>query len=512
MNKKLFSWKALAGLALLVAMGLTSCKPGAEVDPSDPTGQTKPTKPSIVVNNANVNITITKAADFKAQWDATVVGDVLKKLKEADEVNVTVKAAGYELDGTKITVPKIWDTPNAKVLNITFDSFAKTEKALTLDVDQNAGATVNITLPSQTLPLDLTASAVRSSIKSAGEATVSELTGTTSDKAKNALKVATGVTVNALNLTSGLVAKDGGEVVAVVLNADPSWDDATKKNAVKANGITFENLIIAGTVDIDGNKDNTKINNIDIKDGAQLTITTVNSIGNINGLADFSKGGSSKVKVKDQLAKVGALKNVEIIDAAGLEVKNDVFAGAIFDNDIKLSAASLSKATVKGDVAVNITANDKTIAFNGVDAKTITVTGAVSTQTDVIKTSYKWDNEKWVKQDAVIADATEYTYKSGKFEVTSAGKLVDNDDDQAVPADKYEITIVETKTVNMKPKNAVIALDTDCKVAGAKISGSNITDLFGGAQASKPFFTVTCGAAKFAWEEGSDSKFYLIAQ
>ena len=25
MNKKLFSWKALAGLALLVAMGMTSC-------------------------------------------------------------------------------------------------------------------------------------------------------------------------------------------------------------------------------------------------------------------------------------------------------------------------------------------------------------------------------------------------------------------------------------------------------------------------------------------------------
>ena len=42
MNKKLFSWKALAGLALLVAMGLTSCKQGTEIDPEDPTGATKP--------------------------------------------------------------------------------------------------------------------------------------------------------------------------------------------------------------------------------------------------------------------------------------------------------------------------------------------------------------------------------------------------------------------------------------------------------------------------------------
>ena len=34
MNKKLFSWKALAGLALLVAMGMTSCKNTTEVDPN----------------------------------------------------------------------------------------------------------------------------------------------------------------------------------------------------------------------------------------------------------------------------------------------------------------------------------------------------------------------------------------------------------------------------------------------------------------------------------------------
>ena len=46
MNKKLFSWKALAGLALLVAMGLTSCKQATEVDPNDPYNTQKPTQPS----------------------------------------------------------------------------------------------------------------------------------------------------------------------------------------------------------------------------------------------------------------------------------------------------------------------------------------------------------------------------------------------------------------------------------------------------------------------------------
>ena len=44
MNKKLFSWKALAGLALLVAMGMTSCKNTTEVDPNDPYATKTPTQ------------------------------------------------------------------------------------------------------------------------------------------------------------------------------------------------------------------------------------------------------------------------------------------------------------------------------------------------------------------------------------------------------------------------------------------------------------------------------------
>jgi hypothetical protein len=516
MNKKLFSWKALAGLALLVAMGLTSCKQGTEVDPTDPYSTKKPTTPSASTKGtADVTITIvagTDLADQYTKWESTLTKDQTDAIAKASEFTIGLNVSAYKLDGKTLTIPKVWADPTGKTLNLVFNNgFAETKNALIIDADAfAANANVNITLPGQEFAMALTAAKVRSSIASEGEATISQLTGTTSDNSKNALKVSNGVTVKALNLTSGLVAKNGGDVIALVLAGAPSYDGNSK--LITSNGLTFENLIIDGVVNINGDKDKTKINNIAITKNGNLTLTTVNSVANIEGLADFSKKETSQLTLNDQAGKVSAIKNVEVLDAA-FEVKSDIFSGVIFDNNITLSTASLSKVTAKGDVAVKITENNKTISFAGVDAKTITVDGSVSTQTDVIKTSYKWDNTKWVAQSAVIEGATEYTYKAGKFYIDDTTKqLVDNDDAQAVPADKYEITIVEYKTADLKPKNAVIALDGNCKVAGAKIAGSNITSLFGGAQASKPFYTVTVAGVTYAWEQRSDSKYVLIAQ
>ena len=70
MNKKLFSWKALAGLALLVAMGLTSCNNNTVVDPNDPYNTKTPTQPSAISKgSANVTITVVASTDLKTQYD-----------------------------------------------------------------------------------------------------------------------------------------------------------------------------------------------------------------------------------------------------------------------------------------------------------------------------------------------------------------------------------------------------------------------------------------------------------
>ena len=75
MNKKLFSWKALAGLALLVAMGMTSCKNTTEVDPNDPYNTSKPVQPGVVTGTADVTIRVVKPSDFDAQFASWIKGE-----------------------------------------------------------------------------------------------------------------------------------------------------------------------------------------------------------------------------------------------------------------------------------------------------------------------------------------------------------------------------------------------------------------------------------------------------
>ena len=94
MNKKLFSWKALAGLALLVAMGLTSCKQGTEVDPTDPYATKTPTTPSATTKgSANVTITVVSGSDLLSQyntWYATLNTDQKNAIKDAKEFTIGI--------------------------------------------------------------------------------------------------------------------------------------------------------------------------------------------------------------------------------------------------------------------------------------------------------------------------------------------------------------------------------------------------------------------------------------
>ena len=128
MNKKLFSWKALAGLALLVAMGLTSCKQGTEVDPNDPYNTTKPATPSTSTKGGDLAFTITKTADLASLWasyDATKKAELMKKTT----LNIVINSGSYELDGSPLTLPAFFNTSANSVLNLTFNgSFKNADK------------------------------------------------------------------------------------------------------------------------------------------------------------------------------------------------------------------------------------------------------------------------------------------------------------------------------------------------------------------------------------------------
>ena len=123
MNKKLFSWKALAGLALLVAVGLTSCKQGTEVDPNDPYNTKTPTQPGISIKgSADVTITVIASGDLAAQW-AKLDSKTVEKLREQSTLNVLVKSGSYKLDGGVLQLPNFFAGAKAttgKVVNVQY--------------------------------------------------------------------------------------------------------------------------------------------------------------------------------------------------------------------------------------------------------------------------------------------------------------------------------------------------------------------------------------------------------
>ena len=142
MNKKLFSWKALAGLALLVAMGLTSCT-SEPVDNEDPAKKpsTDPTA-TIVVDGDVVSVGALKPSD---------ITEALKKLTAAStrsaekEYTVLVSTASMKVtDADKtITIPAGLDDCT---WNFIFDGAYAEDKAILIIKDNNLDF-VNFSFP-----------------------------------------------------------------------------------------------------------------------------------------------------------------------------------------------------------------------------------------------------------------------------------------------------------------------------------------------------------------------------
>ena len=169
MNKKLFSWKALAGLTLLVAMGLTSCTTEAV----DPTGGNK--KPSTEPTDPTASIVVTgDVVDVKALAPSDITA-ALKQLTGAKtraankEYTVNINSASMKVtaaDNT-ITIPEVTDA----IWNINFDgAFA----GGVLTIEDDALDYVNINLSDEEYPgfaLDMPFSTVALS----GDAIIDEL-------------------------------------------------------------------------------------------------------------------------------------------------------------------------------------------------------------------------------------------------------------------------------------------------------------------------------------------------
>ncbi len=531
MNKKLFSWKALAGLALLVAMGLTSCKQNTEVDPNDPYNTQKPAKPGTSEKGtADLTFTITKAVQLKELWDSY---DQKKKaeLMEKPTLNIDVIFKDFEIvPGETFVLQKYFNKVANSTLNISFKgNFKNADKQmLGVDIVSNlTGANVNIKLPAQTFSLNLNAGGVGKTTRpvlTSDGATLTTLTGSFPSEDKNILTIGNGVTVKVLDDVKEDVKVSGTGAIEAVKLTNGIWtgeDDGT----IKKNGLKFTNLEIAGKVTICGKAGDKKLKlqNIhvvgknllmvgtwDAKNSKWLDDANVESIANINGDLDDKKNLQAEVYTN---AIAGKLSKVKLgkLTVNTIEIKD----GSALDNveimaPVKASAniGSVSGVIFGKTVTVNFDKSNVDFAFKGVKfagglANAIKVEGKV--ESEVVNTYETWKysvaTATWTKEpnddpNVAIND------KISKYDTTK-GYFVDANDNKVVPEEDVVRFKNGSSTLTTLPENTSVTLDKTT-VDTNKIDGSNVTSLFSGATAVNPGYKVILNDVTYVWKATAD--------
>jgi hypothetical protein len=518
MNKKLFSWKALAGLALLVAMGLTSCQQDAVVDPTDPY-KPKPVEPGTSTKGGDLVFTITKTADLASLWasyDATKKADLMKKT----ELNIVINSGSYKLDGVVLTLPAFFNTSANSVLNLTFNgNFQDADKLpFNLDASTNlSGAKVNIKLPAQAFNMNLDATNVAATLTSDG-ATIGYLDADANTAKNNALTIGSGVTVNAIDVAStGAILTNGGVINALIVDANPTL--VNKKGFQIGNQAVYTtNLIINAAGIVVSNNNDTPLGDIVINKGCDVTFNTIGA--GINSVSGATKASECKVNLGwQQLKKIGSVKNVTLTNGgSGITVEKDAFNGVVFDEYVWIAdgVTSFSNAEVTGNVGHDFTADNETFTFSNVKFATgtsLNIWGGIYVSTTPTKITYQWDidNKVWVevtaaapitaanKSDAGVEVSSNDVYYNvttsqiGAYDGNLAGKI----------GDHKVVTIVWANGTSVLPENCTLVFDSKCSIAGAAINDTSINGLVNNTANDPTFLTVKSGDDTYTYKKSN---------
>ena len=417
MNKKLFSWKALAGLALLVAMGMTSCKNTTEVDPNDPYNTTKPAKPSSKIDgDFDWEVSITKTSDLAAQWKS-VSADVIKALAEEDVANIKINCGNYALDGGKLAIPDPFNGKAAgKTINLVLSGSFKSktvkdvEQTLNVSLGNLAGADVNVFLPSDEFKMEIDAKGTKTAMyaDSLGATTLKTLYAKADAVKKNALTIDDEVIVSGISMDGALVGSADNILAKLISGAEELEKGKGALVGNKDNGAVYvKNLILTGNASVKG-ADETALEVVTIPENVTLTLDSKKSeIESIIGLGTAKKPSTvAFAGDEDDFSKIGSAKNVILSGATATNVKDfDIFENVVFDIPVNLytNAANtefLQKVNVKfGDDVEEIAFAD----VNFGSKSEMTVSGATKT-TSKMKTveMFQWD--KTAKNYVVLDD------------------------------------------------------------------------------------------------------------
>ena len=208
MNKKLFSWKALAGLALLVAMGLTSCKQDNAVTFDENGNYVVPTKPV----TPTVSGTTVKAKLPSEITTLLASKDIKDKIKANEEVSITIDCSALEVTAADATIaiPEVTDA----IINLTFAG-APAKKEAPLILKDPALDVLKVTLGAVNYG-DITLDMPYTKLTIAGEGTINHLNiKNTSTTKKDRAVVLAGGTIKSIKVVSGLAYVNGATVEAL---------------------------------------------------------------------------------------------------------------------------------------------------------------------------------------------------------------------------------------------------------------------------------------------------------
>ena len=563
MNKKLFSWKALAGLALLVAMGMTSCKNTTEVDPNDPYNVKTPTQPGISTKGAaDVTITITKAGDLAAQW-AKLDAKTVKELREKTTLNVAINNAGYKLEGAVIALPNFFSGADngatGKVVNVTFnngfqnagyglslaeyaataagDVNADKKQYLYLNTDKLAGNQVNFYFPAQNFDLRLETTKVQTSLNSESEANIGILTAQAAED-KSALKINSGVAVKAISLAAGDVIVNGGSLAALLADvtgaypflASGGWNWAAGGFAVGNNKVILVKSLVAdrgvvATVSSGlGNNEGTA-ESIVIKKNGEVELSDnaahVNSIVGENANAKLTTTGATDwTGYTTDFANIGSVTKVvndNIANNPILLSDDSKFTTVEFKDLVDLGITSVSGLTFNG-LNISIDEDNLTYSFSDVKFKAIPKLSAdYETETSATSKTWQWivsgTSGYWseVKSSAPLkaynASAEVQEFNSSAVNPTEGSATLGGWNTGAVTSTVLKITYTTSESI--WPEGTVIALN-NCKYNNDKVQAAQANTLFGNVSEKTAWYDVVLDGVTLKWRLNNADKWVLV--
>jgi hypothetical protein len=268
MNKKLFSWKALAGLALLVAMGLTSCKQDNAVTFDENGNYVVPTKPV----TPTVSGTTVKAKLPSEITTLLASDDIKGKIKANEEANITIDCSALEVTAADATIaiPEVTDA----IINVTLTGApAKKEAALILKdpaLDQ-----VKLTLAAVNYG-DIELDMPYTKLTIAGEGTINLLNIRNTSTTKNDRAVVLGGgTIKAIKVVSGKAYVNGATVEAL---------ERSTMSGYEAGGAYSNKITATGNFNWNGDYAHFPVIKV-IKEAATPTL----SIGQVNNSTVIDK-------------------------------------------------------------------------------------------------------------------------------------------------------------------------------------------------------------------------------